>query len=64
MKKLLIAAAVAGLLAAPILATPTDAFTLCALLGAAAVASSIINEAAYGKLTWTRSRAYARVDHD
>jgi hypothetical protein len=60
MKQLLITAAAAGVFGAPALATPTDALTLCALLGAAALGSSVINETASGKLSWGGSRAGSR----
>jgi hypothetical protein len=63
MKQLLTAAVIAAVVAAPALATPTDGVTLYALLGAAALGSSIINEAAFGELARAGSRVYARINH-
>lgn len=63
MKQLLTAATIATLVAAPALATPSDALTLYALLCAAALGSSVISDAAFGELARIASRAYARINH-
>jgi hypothetical protein len=63
MKQLLITAVLASVIAAPALATPTDALMLCTLLSAAAFGSSLINETAFSKLSWAASRVYARINH-
>jgi hypothetical protein len=63
MRQLLTAAAITAVVAAPALATPTDALTLYALLGAAALASSLINATALGELARAGSRVYARINH-
>jgi len=47
--KVLIASAVASAFAAPALATPSDAFTLCVLLCATAFGYRVISEAVSGK---------------
>jgi hypothetical protein len=63
MKQLLTAATIATLVAAPALATPIDALTLYVLLGAAALGSSLINEAAFSELPRAAARVYARINH-
>lgn len=64
MKQLLIATAIMSVFAAPALATPSEAFTLWVLLGAAALGLAIINDMVSSKLLpWVESRAYARINY-
>jgi hypothetical protein len=63
MKRVLTAAAILGVFAAPALATPSDAFTLCVLLGAAALGSTLVDEMIVSKRPWVGSRAHSRIDY-
>jgi hypothetical protein len=52
-----------SIFAAPLLATPMDAFTLYALLGAAALGFTIVSRAISRKPQFARLPAYARIHH-